>query len=361
MWPPALKGNESMATLKSLIIKETLHIVRDRRTMLIVLVMPVILLLLFGFAISMEVNSVRVAAVVTRHDDYTRQRLMRLQTNPYFDFRGILPHTEIDNALRRGEADIVVVMRADYGNHENQIIVDASNTAVAQSATAYVENVLAANAGKAPMIVRTFYNPQLKSAYNFVPGILGMIFILICAIMTSVSIVSEKESGTMSLLLVSPIRAGTVILGKLIPYFLLSCILLGLMLLISYTLLEIPFAGNLLPIVCVSWLYIILALAIGLLISTIVSTQMAALVVSAMMFMIPVIMLSGMIFPVDNMPQVLQWLSCAVPARWYIAAMRKLMIQQLPPDYLVTEISVLAGMTVFMLALAVRRFTISTR
>lgn len=350
-----------MSTLVSLVRKESLHIIRDRRTLLIVLVMPVVLLLLFGFAISMEVNEVRVGAVVDTHNDTSRQLLMRLQTNPYFRFIGLMKHDETEDVLRRGDADVVVILHGNEGGMERQVIVDGSNTVIAQGASGYLENVLSGANAQPPLIMRTLYNPQLKSSYNFVPGILGMIFILICCIMTSVSIVGEKQSGTMSLLLVSPIRPGTVIFGKLIPYFLLSCILLTLMLAISYTLLEIPFTGNVMSIVLVSMVYVILALSIGLLVSTIVKTETAALIVSAMLFMVPVVMLSGMIFPIDNMPDVLQGISCVVPARWYISAMRKLMIQELPLNYVLAELGILAGMTVIMLVLAVRRFTQTTR
>lgn len=183
-----------------------------------------------------------------------------------------------------------------------------------------------------------------------------MIFILVCAIMTSVSIVSEKENGTMNLLLVSPIRPQTIIFGKLIPYFLLSCIILAIMLTISYTVLEIPLSGNVFSVLFLSLLYIILSLSIGLLVSTIVNSQITALIVSAIGFMLPVVMLSGMIFPVDNMPAILQWISCIIPARWYIEAMRKLMIQQLDLSHVWQEIAVLTGMTVLLIAVAVKKF-----
>ena len=207
-----------------------------------------------------------------------------------------------------------------------------------------------------PVITNTLYNPQLKSAYNFVPGIMGMIFILICAMMTSVSIVSEKETGSMDLLLVSPVRPRTIIFGKLVPYFLLSCIILVLMLLLSYTVLGLPFSSSVFNVIWVTILYILLALSLGLLISTLVDNQVAALLVSGVLLMLPVIMLSGMIFPIDNMPVVLQWFSGVIPARWYISAMRTLMIQQLPVSYVLTEITVLAGMAFAVMMLAIGKF-----
>ena len=225
---------------------------------------------------------------------------------------------------------------------------------MAQTSTAYLESVIRSGAS-IPVVTDTLYNPQLRSAYNFVPGIMGMIFIMICAMMTSVSIVSEKETGTMNLL-VSPVRPRTIILGKLVPYFLLSCIILILMLLLSYTVLGIPFSFSVIHVIWVTILYVVLALALGLLISTIASTQVSALLVSGVMFMIPVVLLSGMIFPVENMPLALQWFSCIIPARWYISAMRVLMIQQLPIGYVLTEVLVLSGMALAVLVLAVKKF-----
>ncbi len=345
-----------MSIFQSLIKKEILHLLRDFRTILVVLVMPVTLLLLFGFAISTEVNNVRIVAVVEQHTDETKEMLERFRNNPSFTFEGTVSPGEAERLLRKGEADAAIVFRTENGRLSHQIIADASNTTMAQTATAYLENVANSNAAGVPIVTRTLYNPQLKSAYNFVPGIMGMIFILICAMMTSVSIVSEKETGTMDLLLVSPVRPGTIILGKLVPYFLLSCIILALMLTLGYTVLEIPISASIAAVIGISLLYIVLALALGLLISTLASTQVAALLVSGVMFMLPVVLLSGMIFPVENMPRALQWFSCIIPARWYIEAMRVLMIQQLPASSVQAEILVLAGMTLAVLALAIKKF-----
>lgn len=345
-----------MSILQSLIKKEALHVFRDQRTMLITLLMPVLLLLLFGFAISTEVNNVRVVAVVDRHTDETREIIERFSVNPYITFKGVTNNVTADNLLKTGGTDAVVLLKTNNGRLSTQIIVDASNTTVAQASTAYIRGIISGSDMTSPVLTQTLYNPQLKSAYNFVPGIMGMIFILICAIMTSVSIVSEKENGTMDLLLVSPVRPGTVILGKLIPYFILSCTILAVMLIISYTVLELPLSSSIINVILLSIIYIILSLSIGLLVSTVVNTQLTALIVSAVVFMLPVIMLSGMIFPIDNMPVVLQWLSCIIPARWYTAAMRKLMIQQLEINYVLQEISILLSMTGLLLLVALKKF-----
>lgn len=345
-----------MTILRSLIKKEALHIIRDRRTMVITLLMPLALLLLFGFAISTEVRSVRVAVAVDRHTDETREAIERLRVNEYMVFKGLVADNEIDGMLRAGLIDAAVVMREEDGGLKSQIIVDASNTTVAQASTGYIQSIIEGTAAHSPVLTYTLYNPQMKSAYNFVPGIIGMIFILICAIMTSVSIVSEKESGTMDLLLVSPARPGTIIFGKLVPYFILSCIILAIMLVIAYTVLELPVSANIINVVVISLVYIILSLSIGLLVSTIANTQLTALIISAVVFMLPVIMLSGMIFPIDNMPAMLQWISCVIPARWYTEAMRKLMIQQLGLGHVICEVTILLSMTSALLLLAIKKF-----
>lgn len=328
---------------------------RDRRTMMIVVFIPVVLLLLFGFAISTEVNSIRIACVVPHHNDVTRGIVQRYEANAYFDFIGIITHNEIDELLRVGKADVVVVLDASDNGLKTQVIVDASNTSTAQSVSAYAQSIIHSGSNS-PILTETLYNPQLKSAYNFVPGILGMIVILICTMMTSVSIVSEKERGTMDLLLVSPIRPGVIILGKLIPYFLLSCVILVVMLTISYTVLELPLCSTIWWVVVLTLVYVVMSLSIGLMVSTILKTQVTALMVSAMVFMIPVIMLSGMIFPIENMPECLQWISSIVPARWYISAMRKLMIEQLGPSYIVEEMAILVGMMVLFFTGAMIKF-----
>ncbi len=350
-----------MAIFQSLVKKEALHIVRDTRTMVITLVMPLVLLLLFGFAISTEVNDVMVVAVVDQHTDETRDILQRMSVNNYITFKGLIAPEDADRLLRSGAAEAVLYLKNDHGMVKSQIVVDASNTNTAQTATAYLRGIIGGNEAKSPVLTTTLYNPQLKSAYNFVPGILGMIFILICAIMTSVSIVREKETGTMNLLLVSPIKPHTIILGKLVPYFLLSCIILTAMLLMAYTVLGLSVSSSIYSVVMVSLIYIVLSLSIGLMVSTIVNTQLTALIVSAVMFMLPVIMLSGMIFPIDNMPVVLQWVTNIIPARWYIEAMRKLMVQQLDLGYVMKEIMILVSMAIILLVLAVGKFKSSTR
>lgn len=358
--------------------KESLHILRDPRTMLIVLGIPVVQLLLFGFALSTEVNNLDFSVAAPHRSEAVRQLVERIAANDCFTFRGYVDPQQIDRELRRGRTDVVVVFADDFdrrmadgisagggeaggcvddGRAAVQLVFDASNPNMAAAGTGYLQRLLCAgNAPGAEVEMHLLYNPRMKSAYNFVPGIMGLLFILICSIMTSVSIVREKESGTMEVLLVSPVRPVGIVFAKMIPYFLLSCVDLAVILLLARYVLGVPLSGSVAGVVAISILYLLLALALGLFISTIADRQATALVISAMLMLLPVIMLSGMIFPVENMPGVLQALSCAIPARWYIETVRKLMIQALPFSAVVREFGILFAMTVALVAVALHKF-----
>ncbi len=354
----------------SFVRKEMLHILRDRRTMLIVLLMPVVQMLLFGFAISTEVNNIDFAVVAPKRSESIRQQVERLSSKDYFTFQGYIVPQSIDEVLRCGEVDAVMVFADDYDRRMNalahgesdraavQLIFDASNPNVAASGSGYMRNVLQSDGISVSMMpeTHTMYNPQMKSAYNFVPGIMGLIFLLICAMMTSISIVREKESGTMEVLLVSPVRPLWIILAKMIPYFLLSCINLLTILLLARFALEVPMTGSMIGLIGTSLLYILLALALGLFISTIARTQVVAMLISGMVLILPVIMLSGMVFPVENMPGILQVVSCVIPARWYIEAMRKLMIEGAAFGAVLQQFAILAAMTFVLVVVALKKF-----
>ncbi len=338
--------------------KEVLHILRDPRTMLIALLIPIVQMLLFGFAISTEVNNVDIMVAVPKLTPSIESKVNQIAHNPYITFKGYIPTSEVDKFLSENKTMAVIVFDEDYDiNNKSQVVVDASNTTTAQTAAGYLTQMLTPMVGgiSSPGVT-ILCNPQLKSAYNFVPGIMGMIFILICAMLTSVSIVREKETGTMEVLLVSPIRPVMIVVAKMIPYFVLTCIDLALILVIAKFVLGLPLTGSMTALLIISFTYILLSLALGLFVSTLVDSQMAALLISGMVFLMPVIMLSGMMFPIENMPVVLQWISNIVPARWYIPAMRKLMVEGLDFSYVTTELGILSAMTVLLTIVAVKRF-----
>lgn len=353
----------------SFVKKESLHILRDRRTMLIVVLIPVVLMVLFGFAISTEVNNIRVAAVAPDRTDGVRDAVERLSRNDYFTFCGYIDGTRIDAALRTGEADAVVVFAADFDRRMEQaasglpsppviqLVLDASNVNTAGAATAYLQGVLlGAESPQALFETRMLFNPQMQSAFNFVPGIMGLIFILVCAMMTSVSIVREKETGTMEVLLVSPVRPFRIIAAKMIPYFVISCVVLVLILLLARYLLGVPMSGGVAGIFSLSLLYLVLSLSLGLFVSTVADTQVAALLMSAMVMLLPIMMFSGMLFPIENLPGLFRAVSAFIPARWYIDAVRKMMIQGVPITDVWHNCVILLGMTILLVGVSLKKF-----
>lgn len=355
-----------MNRLLYFIKKESLHILRDIRTLLVVIGIPILLMLLFGFAISTDVNNINVAVCAPVRAESIEKVISEMDNSELFTFKGYVNPDEIDRALRSGKVGIVVVFADDYDRIVSgripdekavQIVLDGSNPNVAASGAAYLTAMLGGMGSEAGLVENhILYNPQMKSAYNFVPGILGLIFILVCAMMTSISIVREKELGTMEVLLVSPVKPIWIILSKMVPYFLLSCINLISTLLIAKFALGVPMTGSIFGIIFISLTYILLSLGFGLLVSTVTDKQMVALLISGMILMLPIMMLSGMLFPVENLPAVLKPFSYIVPARWYIDAMRKLMIEGLEFKGVILEFSILCLMTVGILRVALMKF-----
>lgn len=338
--------------------KETWHILRDRRTMLILFGMPVVLMLLFGFAITTDVKNVRTVVVTSQTDHRTQQAVERLAASEYFNIvQMVATPREAENLIRRQKADLAVVFGQDFASRQSgiQFIVDGADPNMAQQWTNYATGVITNMPGGA-VNGKLLYNPQMRSAYNFVPAILGMLLMLVCAMMTSISIVREKERGTMEVLLVSPVRPLMVIVAKVVPYLMLAFVILTVILLMGRYVLEVPMAGSILCIYAVSAIYIILALALGLLISNIATTQLMALLLSAMVLLVPIVMLSGMLFPIESMPAVLQWIAAVVPPRYYIQAMRKLMVMGVGVADVVRETAILSAMALFFLTVALVKF-----
>ena len=342
--------------------KEFFHIFRDRRTMLILLGMPVVQIILFGFAISTEVKNVRVAVLDPNNDVMTRHIVDRINASEYFMVTRLLHSPqEVEKAFREGDTDLAIVFGTQFadrlyaGDAEIQLITDATDPNMATTQVNYATGIIASVSTIVPD-VKLLYNPQMKSTYNFVPGVMGLILMLICAMMTSISIVREKETGTMEILLVSPVRPLFVILSKAVPYFVLSFINLITILLLSVYVLHVPVAGSLFWLIVVSLLFIFVSLALGLLISSVTRTQVAAMLASGLILMMPTMILSGMIFPIESMPLVLQVISDVLPARWYIQAVRKLMIEGVDVAFVVKEIIILAFMAIVLITISFKKF-----
>ncbi len=367
-----------MKQFASFLRKEFYHIFRDSRTMMILLAMPIILIILFGYAITTEIKRVPITILDHSRDEVTMKMTERLAASEYFDLSGMsVDYDDVQDYFRQGKARIAVVFPAQYASTPGatvQVLADATDPNEATQLTTYVSAIIQSELISARQnteqlsaasqslvitpVVHLLYNPQMKGAYNFVPGVMGLILMLICAMMTSVGIVREKETGTMEILLVSPMKPVYIILAKAVPYLLLSMVNIATILLLSYFLLEVPINGSLLLLVFVSILYSLVALCLGLLISTLTNTQQAAMLISGMVLMLPIMLLSGMMFPTENMPLILQWVSYIVPAKYYIIAVKDIMIKGLGFAAIWQEVSILLFMVVFLVIVSVKRFNV---
>lgn len=350
------------------VIKETKHILRDKRTMLILFGMPTVLMIIFGFAITNDVKNVRTVVVTSSTDHLTQQAIDRLAASEYFNIvKTVDTPQDAELMIRNQKADIAIVFAKNFAKKINnrqyhsqsgslfQLIVDGSDPNMAQQWTSYAMQTMT-NSRQSAVNLKLLYNPQMKSAYNFVPAIMGMLLMLVCAMMTSVSIVREKERGTMEVLLASPVRPLMIIVAKAVPYLILAFLILIAILTMSRFVFDVPIRGSLVSIVGLSLIYIILALSLGLLISNVADTQLTALLLSAMVLLMPIVMLSGMMFPIESMPEILQWVSMIVPPRYYIAAMRKLMIMGVGIREVAQESIILISMTLALMTLALAKF-----
>lgn len=351
--------------------KEFRHIFRDKRTMLILLVMPIIMIILFGFAITTEVKDSRVVILDYSKDEVTTRIQEHIRNNKYFTIvADVHSEQEIQHLFLENEADLAVIFSHNFsdemqhsGKASIQILADGSEPNQASVRTGYIQQILAqASVSSVPHyqiipVTKMLYNPQSRSEYNFVPGVIGMILLLICAMMTSIAIVKEKEMGTMEILLASPLPPIVIVVAKLVPYFVISCTNLATILLLSVFLLNIPIAGSVVGFIAISLLYILVSLLLGLFISNCVSSQLAAMLLS-LLLIVPTVYLSGLAFPIESMPEGLQKASLFIPARWYVEVARKLMIQGVEMKYVMHETVVLALMAVVLLGVSWKLFKV---
>ena len=354
--------------------KEFFHLWRDKRTLLILFGMPVMQILIFGFALTNEVKNTRIAILDNAKDETTRAISDELGASRYFDVvKNLESYPELEPAFREGKIKLAVVFPAGFQNsllHNNaasiQLITDATDPNVANTLTSYATAIIMDFQKRMkgyqdfPYTINTemrmLYNPQMKGSYNFVPGVMAMVLMLVCAMMTSISIVKEKEMGTMEVILVSPIVPIRVVIAKMVPYFILSAVNIGSILLLSVFVLDVPIRGDLILLVSECLLFTVTVLALGLLISSITDSQQVAMLISLMGMFLPTIMLSGFMFPVENMPVPLQLVSNLVPAKWFYYIVKNIMIKGLGFEYVWKDTLILLGMTVFFLMVSIFKF-----
>jgi len=362
--------------MRIFIIKEFLQIFRDTRSMIILFGIPIVQVLLFGFALKNELKNVPIAILDQSKDVYTQELSHKILSSGYFVLEEMLQsEKDIEVIFKKGEVKEVIVFESDFGNKliqtqqaDLQIITDASDPNTANIVYSYTQSIvrdyieeLNISSQKPVLIIpqtQMQYNRELKSVFMFVPGVIAIILMLVSTMMTSISITREKELGTMEVLLVSPVKPWQIIIGKVIPYVILSFINAVIILLISYFVFEMPFSGSLTLLLSVSLLFIVLSLSLGLFISTVSDTQQIAMLLSMFALLLPTILLSGYIFPIKNMPLILQYLSDLMPAKWFIIVIKNIIIKGNGFALVWKEILVLVAMTVFFIVLSVKKFKI---
>lgn len=358
------------------VIKEFHHIFRDPRTLAILFGLPVIMIVLFGYVVTNEISGVRVGVWDRAGDQVTREAVQKIASSGYFELVSLIEREEEVDALFKGSrAKVVVVFEEGFEEkllREKRaavsLITDASDANSAQLAQSYLQGVLSgyfqslSNGATLPWTIevksRMFFNEEMKGVYMFVPGLMALILMLISALMTSVTITREKELGTMELLLASPLKPREIILGKVTPYVVLSFVNAMTIILLGFLVFGVPVVGSIWLLMGECMLYIVLALSLGVLISTAARTQQMAMVFSMLGLMLPTILLSGFIFPIDNMPLILQWFSTLMPARWFIIIIKHVMLKGTGMGFVWKETLILAGMAAFFIMAAIRRFQI---
>ena len=365
-----------MKQFLSFVKKEFYHILRDKRTMFILLGMPIVQIIIFGFALTNEVKNSKIAILDQSKDAATASLISEIEASNYFEIeKNIYSYKEIEDIFHKGKVKLVIVFPSNFQEdlqHFNkasvQLIADATDPNVANTLTNYATAIIMdyqkriTNDHKLPYTIHTefrmLYNPQLKGAFNFVPGVMAMVLLLVCTMMTAITIVREKELGTMEILLVSPMKPMMVVVAKAVPYLLLSMINIASILLLSRFVLGVPINGSLVLLVFESILFTLVSLSLGLLISSGAESQQTAMFISLVALFLPTVMLSGFMFPIENMPKPLQVVSNIVPAKWYYSIVKSVMIKGLSLSGIWKETLILTGMMFFFLVLAIRNFKI---
>lgn len=355
--------------------KEFIHIFRDVRTLVVLFGLPVAQILIFGFVIRNEIQDVRIAILDKSRDHVTFEIANKLLASGFFRLDDYLTsESEVENIFRTGRIREVVIFEDNFANRLEkegvaniQILADASDPNSARMIVSYTQGIIMTylqelNRDNIQTVieprVKMMYNADLKSAFMFVPGTMALVLTLVSAMMTCITIVREKETGTMEALLVSPLKPAQIIAGKVTPYILLSCINAAVILLLGFYVFHLPFRGSLLLLFAETILFITLALSLGILISTASRTQVVAMFFSAFALLLPTLLLSGFIFPIENMPKILQWLCHIMPPKYFIIIVRNVMLKGTGLAEVWKETLVLAGMLVLFLSLSAVRFKI---
>lgn len=361
--------------------KEVLHILRDPKTLMVLIGMPIVQLVLFGYAIRTEFRDTKIGILDFSKDNGTKVITDKILSSEYFIAgRYFNSEKEIETAFRAGEVKQVIVFEQSFESNLNKegkgrilLVNDASDPNAATMLNSYTSMIIgnynlekasrqmqnmALNNTQSISEVKMLYNPELKSSYMFVPGLLALIMMLLSTMMTSIAITREKELGTMEVLLVSPLNPKVIIAGKVIPYVVLALFNSFSVLIISILLFNVPFKGSFWLFVLVTLIFLSTSLSFGILISTVVKTQQLALMISLVATMMPTVLLSGFIYPVENMPEWLQIFSHIIPAKWFLIILKSIMLKGLGIEYIFKEIAILSGMTTALIIVSIAKFKV---
>ena len=364
-----------MKRFLSFVRKEFYHVLRDRKTLLLLLGLPVAQIILFGFALTNEIKQSKTAILDLAQDEVSNRLTEQIAASDHFKIENILfSEADLERTFQEGKIKTAIIFPAKlasdllhFNASEIQVIADASDPNTGKALSSYLSiiiqrHILNKAAQELPLSIQTemrmIYNPELKGTTNFVPGVMALVLLLISVLMTSVSIVKEKELGTMEVLLVSPFNPLMVIVSKAFPYFFLSMVNLGITLLLSIYVLDMPMNGSLVLLITESAILIITALALGLLVSTVTKSQQTAMLVSLMVMMLPTMLFTGFMFPIENMPIPLQVISNIVPSKWYYIIVKGIMIKGVGLAELWQETLILLGMTAVLLIVSIKKFKI---
>ncbi|MDA3820463.1 MAG: ABC transporter permease [Candidatus Delongbacteria bacterium] len=363
-----------MKRFLALLKKEYLHIFRDMRTLMILFGMPIVQILIFGYVIKNEVKDVDIAVLDYAHDEYSIELRSKIQASGYLNIVDELQSSEqIHDAFKRAKVSEVIVFPNDLANDlqkDNQpaiqLILDATDPNYAQLIGQYTEAILLDYAVEMSAITpqqesiklenRMVFNEELESSFMFVPGTMAFILMLLSALMSSITIAREKETGSMEVLLVSSLKPLQVVLGKVMPYVILAFVNAVSVILVGNIVFGVPIEGSVILLMLVSVLFVITSLALGIMISTIADKQFTAMMMSMLILMLPTMLLSGFIFPIENMPEVLQWLSCIIPARWYLEIIKSIMLKGAGIAFIWQQVLILTGMFIVTIAISVKNY-----
>ena len=354
--------------------KEFWHIWRDKRTLFILMGIPITQIIIFGFALTNEVKNARIAILDESKDFSSQQLVQRISASQYFKIdRVVSSYNQVEPAFKEGKVKVVLIIPPSFGKDilkskgvKVQAIIDSSDPNVATTLNNYLSKILMdyqSDISKLSAIplriepeIRMMYNPELKGAYSFVPGVMALILMLTCAMMTSIAIVKEKEMGTMEVILVSPMKPFSVVVAKAVPYMLLSMVNVLSILLLSVYVLDVPIRGNIILLLSESLLFTITSLALGLFISSMTNSQQVAMFISLVVLFLPTTVFSGYMFPIENMPLPLRTISNVVPAKWYYSIIKAIMIKGLGFYSVLKETLILLFMTVLLFGLSILKF-----